>query len=156
LTEIFALYLWDYKHVSINIDGSSLDPSTLIASRKSVNLSDVVDEDKTYPVRLDIIEWRSATNRALYLCNENGFPLTKIERRFHIGSFQFSAYVKSPHVSKLQKEGTLEFAEMNPLVVTIADEANEAIKDYFRNRAADEARTAGVAGKLSGSRRKTR
>ena len=43
LTEIFALYLSDYKHVSINVDGSSLDPSTLIASRKSVNLSDVVE-----------------------------------------------------------------------------------------------------------------
>ena len=99
------------------------------------------DAGKAYPVRLDIIEWRSATNRALYLCNEKGFPLTKVERRYHIGPFQFSAYVKSTYISKLQKEGTLELAEMNPLIVEVADKAQETIKKYFRNRAAQEAWT---------------
>lgn len=141
LTEIFALYLADYKDVAISVEGTRVDPSSLIASQGSVNLSDVVEDEKAYPVRLDIIEWKSATNRALYLCNAKGFPLTEVERRFHIGAFQFSAYVKSEYISKLQREGTLEVAEMNPLVVTIADEAQDAIKDYFRNRAAQEART---------------
>jgi len=141
LTEIFALYLADYKDVSISLDGTRIDPSGLIASQGTVNLRDVVDEDKSYPVRLEIIEWRSATNRALYLCNEKGFPLSEVERRFHLSSFQFSAYLKSPYVSKLQKEGTLELAEMNPLMVAVVDEAQEAIKDYFRTRAAQEART---------------
>jgi hypothetical protein len=141
LTEIFALYLADYKNVTINVDGTRIDPSAVIASQGSVNLSDVVDEGKAYPVRLDIIEWRSATNRALYLCNEKGFPLTQVERRFHIGAFQFSAYVKSEYISKLQKEGMLELAEMNPQMVAVADEAQEAIRDYFRKRAAQEART---------------
>jgi len=141
LTEIFALYVADYRDVLISIEGSRIDPSSLIASQGSANLSDVVEEGKAYPVRLDIIEWKSATNRALYLCNEKGFPLTEVERRFHIGVFQFSAYVKSEYISKLQKDGTLEVAEMNPLVVAITDEAQDAIKDYFRNRAAQEART---------------
>ena len=141
LTEIFALYLSDYKNVSISIDGTHLDPSRLIASQGSVNLSDVTDDGKAYPVRLDILEWRSATNRVLYLCNEKGFPLTQVERRFHVGAFQFSAYLKSNYISKLQTEGTLELAEMNPAVISMSDEAQEAIKDYFRNRAAQEART---------------
>jgi len=142
LTEIFALYLADYKNVSINVDGRRIDPSAVIASQGSVNLSDVVDDEgKAYPVRLDIIEWRSATNRALYLCNEKGFPLTEVERRFHVGTFQFSAYVKSEYISKLQKEEMLELAEMNPQMVAVADEAQEAIRDYFRKRAAQEART---------------
>lgn len=141
LTEIFALYLADYGHVSISMAGSRVDPASVIASQGSVALSDVVDDRNAYPVRLDIIEWKSATNRALYLCNEKGFPLTEVERRFHIGAFQFSAYVKSGFVSKLQTEGTLEMAEMNPQIVRVVDEAQEAIKDYFRNRAAQEART---------------
>ena len=141
LTEIFALYLADYKHALINVNGVRIDPLAAIASQGSVTLSDVVEEGKAYPVRLDIIEWRSATNRALYLCNEKGFPLTQVERRFHIGAFQFSAYLKSNYISKLQTEGTLELAEMNPAVVSMSDEAQEAIKDYFRNRAAQEART---------------
>ena len=141
LTEIFALYLSDYQNVSISIEGTRIDPSKLIASKGSVTLSDVTDEGKAYPVRLDIIEWRTATNRALYLCNEKGFPLTEVERRFHVGGFQFSAYLKSEYMSKLQKEGTLELAEMTPPVVRMADEAQEAIKAYFRGRAAQEART---------------
>lgn len=140
-TEIFALYLSDYKNVSISIEGTRIDPSRLIASQGGVNLSDVVDEGKSYPVRLDIIEWRSATNRALYLCNEKGFPVTEVERRFHVGTFQFSAYLKSGYISKLQNEGTLELAEMSPVVVAMADEAQEAIKDYFRSRAAQEAQS---------------
>ncbi len=141
LTEIFALYLADYKDVTISVDGMGIDPSTVIASQGSTNLSDIVEDGKTYPVRLDIIEWKSATNRALYLCNDKGFPLTEVERRFHIGTFQFSAYVKSSYISKLQKDGTLELADMNPPVVAIAAEAQAAIKDHFRNRAAQEART---------------
>ncbi|MEO8628076.1 MAG: hypothetical protein ABI612_08230 [Betaproteobacteria bacterium] len=47
--EIFALYLSDYKNVSISIEGTRIDPSRLIASQGSVNLSDVVDEGKPYP-----------------------------------------------------------------------------------------------------------
>lgn len=141
LTEMFALYLADYEHVNINVAGTKIDPSRFIASKGSLNLPDIVEDGKSYPARLDIIEWKSTTNRALYLCNERGFPLLEIDRRFHLGSFQFSAYVKSPYVSKLQGEGTLELAEMNPLVVEIVDQAQEAIRDYFRDRAAQEARS---------------
>lgn len=139
--EIFALYLADYKNVSIFIGGARIDPTTRIASQTSVNLRDVVDEGKAYPVRLDIIEWRSATNRMLYLCNGNGFPLMQVERRFHVGAFQFSAYLKSEYIAKMQKDGTLELAEMNPRLMAAVDEAQDEIKKYFRNRAAQEART---------------
>lgn len=142
LTEIFALYLADYKDVSISINGVKIDPSSLIVSQGSVNLSDIVaDDGKAYPVRLDIIEWRAATNRALYLCNEKGFPLMEVERRFHVGSFQFSAYLKTSFISNLQKEGVLGLSEMDPRIVEVADEAQEAIRNYFRARAAQEART---------------
>jgi hypothetical protein len=141
LTEIFALYLANYKNVSIDVDSTRIDPTKIIASQGSVSLNDIVDDGKVYPMRLEIIEWRSATNRALYLCNDKGFPLAKVERRFHVGNYQFSAYLKSEYVSTLQKDGTLELAEMSPPIVAVIDEAQQAIKDYFRNRAAQEART---------------
>jgi histidine kinase/DNA gyrase B/HSP90-like ATPase len=142
LTEIFALYLADYKDVSISINGLRIDPSSMIVSQGSVNLSDIAaDDGKSHPVRLDIIEWRAATNRALYLCNDKGFPLMEIERRFHAGSFHFSAYLKTAFVSNLQKQGVLGLAEMDPRIEAVADEAQEAIRSYFRTRAAQEART---------------
>lgn len=141
LAEIFALYLADYKHVTISIESVRIDPTKLIVSQKSLNLDDIIDDGKAYPVRLEIIEWKSTTNRSLYLCNDKGFPLSQVERRFHIGSFQFSAYLKSEYISKSQKDGTLDIAEMSPPIRAAIDEAQKAVKDYFRIRAAQEART---------------
>jgi len=141
LAEIFALYLVDYKHIAVTVESTRIDPTKLIVSQKSLSLNDITDDGKAFPVRLEIIEWRSATNRSLYLCNDKGFPLAQVERRFHIGSFQFSAYLQSEYISKLQKEGTLDLAEMSPTVGSAVDEAQQAIKDYFRIRTAQEART---------------
>jgi len=140
LTEIFALYLADYQAVSIGIDAHRIDPGKMIVSRHSINLDDIVDDEKTYRTRLEIIEWRSMTNRTLYLCNEKGFPLVQVDRRFHIGNFQFSAYLKSEFISKLQRGETLELAEMNPSISKVIEDAYLSIKELFRNRAAQEAK----------------
>lgn len=141
LTEMFALYLADYEDVLLRLNGLRIDPAAAIASKGNVQLKPLEDEGKLYPVMLEIIEWRKATHRGLYLCNEKGFPLTQVEdRRFHVGTFQFSAYLKSEYVSKLQSDGTLELAEMNLRVVAAIDEAQDQIRAYFRNRAAQDAK----------------
>lgn len=141
LTEVFALYLADYPDLSITIDGKKVDPNAAIVSRKSTSLSDLSIDGKEYWARLDIVEWRTAANRALYLCNEKRFPLVQVDRRFHVGNFQFSAYLQSPYITSTQRDGTVELAEMQVPVVAAIDEAQLAIKDYFRNRAAQEARS---------------
>jgi Histidine kinase-, DNA gyrase B-, and HSP90-like ATPase len=141
LTEIFALYLTDYKATSVLVDGNRLDPSSLIASRTTAELSALTVEDKTYPATVEIIEWKEGSSRSLHLCTEGGFPLLKVDRRFHIGSYRFSAYIKCAYISKLQQEGTLELAEMDPAVDALVNEAQSAIKDYFRSRAAEDAQT---------------
>jgi hypothetical protein len=92
--EIFALYLADYRDISIVVNSTKIDPAKLIASNENINLTDVVGDGRAYPVRLEIIEWKSKTNRVLYLCNDKGFPLSTVDRRFHIGNYQFSAYIK--------------------------------------------------------------
>jgi Histidine kinase-, DNA gyrase B-, and HSP90-like ATPase/Type I restriction enzyme R protein N terminus (HSDR_N) len=141
LTEIFALYLANYSSAEIEVDGNRLDLAQCVVSRESIALPDLVDEDETYAAKLDIIEWKDATSRSLYLCNDDGLPLSRLERRFHIGSFQFSGYLKSNYVSSLQSKGTLDVAEMNPVIVQAADTAQEEIKKFFRRRSAEEAKT---------------
>ena len=140
-SEIFALYLADYRSVSIRVDTHKIDPDSVIASRHAVSLVDIIGDNKAHSARLEIIEWRTKTNRALYLCNEKGFPLLAVDRRFHVGAFQFSAYLKSTYISGLQKDGQVELAEMNPAVIAVIDEAQQAIKAHFRSRAAQEARS---------------
>ena len=141
LTELFAIYLANYTSVVVEIDGRPLNVAHCIVSREEVPLTAITEDGTTHTAQLDVIEWRDATNRTLYLCNEDGLPLSRLERRFHIGSFQFSAYLKSSYVSKLQVDGALEIAEMNPVVVKLAEEAQEEIKKFFRKRSAEEAKT---------------
>jgi hypothetical protein len=141
LTEIFALYLANYRDAHIEVNGAKLDIAKCIVSRESRKLAAIVDGESTYEVDLDIVEWRDATNRSLYLCNHEGLPLSRLERRFHIGSFQFSAYLKSTFVTELQAKGELDTAEMNPLIVQSVDGAQDEIKSYFQKRAAEDSRT---------------
>ena len=140
--EIFALYLKDYRDVSILYEGVKVDPATAIATTRTEQLEDIVEEDNTiHPVELEIIEWRNVTTRGLYLCTEQGFPLTKVTTRFHVGEFHFTAYLKSSFITKLHSDGQLDLAETNPLLNTCVEEARETVKAYFRDRGGERART---------------
>lgn len=142
LAEIFALYLINYKNVSISIGGTALDPEAAIASQHQRALAPITLEDGSeYPVDLHIIEWRSDTKRTLYLCSGEGFPLDQVETRFHVPGFSFSAYLKSPYVERLQNEGRIGLAEMDPPLNGAVERARHAIKEYFRERAAERAQT---------------
>lgn len=139
LTEIFALYLSDYEDVRVTVGGRRIDPTKAIASRKSFSLTDIVVGGKVHPVRLELVEWKGIHHRALFLCNEKRFPLAQVTRRFHVGEYQFSAYLQTIYMNVAQVEGTVDLAEMQPPIVSALDEAQRTIKDHFRARAAYEA-----------------
>ena len=141
LAETFALYLKDYRDVSVAYEGRQIDPTAAISGTEAVDLSEIDDDGEKYPAELEIIEWRNLTTRGLYLCTEQGFPLSKVTTRFHVGEFQFSAYLKSPFITKLHAEAQLDLAEMNTSINNCIEEAHETIKSYFRDRAAVRART---------------
>ena len=140
-TEIFALYLKDYRDVSIVYENQQIDPNAIIAKTHKIDLKEIIDEESAYPAEIEIIEWRGLTTRGLYLCNDQGFPLSKVTTRFHIGEFDFSAYLKSSFITKLHGEAQLDLAEMNPVLNQCIEEAQQTIKSYFRNRAAERARS---------------
>lgn len=141
LTEIFALYLADYPDVKVSVGGRRIDPKAVIASRKAFDLADIQTGDATHAAKLEIVEWKGLSNRALLLCNEKRFPLAQVDRRFHVGDFQFTAYLETSYLSAAQKEGTVELAEMQTPMVAAIDEAVKQIKQYFRQRAAVAARS---------------
>ena len=141
--EIFALYLKDYRDVSILYEAKEIDPTTAIATTHIAQLSNISETDQEstiHPVELEIIEWRNVTTRGLYLCTEQGFPLSKVTTRFHIGEFHFSAYLKSSFITKLHRDAQLDLAEMDPILSDCIDEAQQTIKAYFRERAAERAK----------------
>lgn len=140
-SEIFAIYLKHYRDIAIIIGGERIDPNVAIARTWDVELSPVPDDDGSlHAATLEVIEWRRQTKRALYLCNEQGFPLAQVETRFHVGDFQFSAYLKSPMVSALHQDNRLELAEMVPALANAVEEARNRIKAIFRDRASERAK----------------
>jgi Histidine kinase-, DNA gyrase B-, and HSP90-like ATPase len=142
LAEIFALYLSNYHDVTIAIAGKKLDPETAIASQSPLPLPPIrSSEGVEYPAELHIIQWRADTKRTLYLCPENGFPLDQVETRFHVPGFSFSAYLKSSYIEILHNEERLSLAEMDAALSASVEAARGAIKDYFHERATEQARS---------------
>ena len=141
LSEIFALYLIDYPDVEIIYRGESLDPEEAIASREKISLPDIVVDCESYPVELEIVEWRSPTERVIYYCDRNGLPLQRRQPRFHTPGYQFSAYLKSSFVSKLNEEGILELSEMNADLEDSYEVAQNEIKAYFKRKDVETARS---------------
>jgi hypothetical protein len=140
LSEIFALYLQDYRDVSIAVEGIIIDPKEAISSIKEFQLEDIILEETRYKADLEIIEWRTVTKRALYLCNEAGFPLSQVATRFHVGNFNFSAYLKSPLIARLYEEMQLELVEMNPQLSKAIETVHLKIREYFQERSTEHAR----------------
>ena len=61
LAETFALYLKDYRDVSIVYEGMQLDPATAIATARTEQLNHIDEDGTVHVVELEIIEWRNVT-----------------------------------------------------------------------------------------------
>lgn len=141
LSEIFAIYLTDYSEVEISVGGELLDPTAHIALRKKIDQNPIRVGTEVYPVELEVIEWTSATERAVFLCGEEGFPLQRVTPTFHSPGHQFSAYLKSPYISKLQNEGMIGLVELNGPLKFAYDMASESIKALFQQVDTEAAQT---------------
>jgi DNA primase large subunit len=58
-----------------------------------------------------------------------------------VPGLNFSAYLKSPYISSLSRDGTLGLAEMNPVLAGSVEATKEAIKAFHRERGAEKAQT---------------
>lgn len=141
LSEVFATYLKNYRDVQITLPAGNLDISVAIASSKVIPLGNTIDKGVEFPFELEIIEWKNQTNRVVYLCNEAGFPLSQTDIRVQVPGLNFSAYLKSPYISKLSRDGLLGLAELNPILNDVLSKAKEAIKNFHRERGAEKAQT---------------
>ncbi|SNY90116.1 Histidine kinase-, DNA gyrase B-, and HSP90-like ATPase [Cohaesibacter sp. ES.047] len=146
LSEVFALYLTDYKDVSIFVETNRLDPNKAIKEKASFDLEPLVDGEggdaKSYPVKLDLIEWKKSTERWFFLCGRHGFPFQRVKPRFQVPGYQFSVYLKSSFIDELQERGELDLAEMvTPALSHAQDAAIEVIKRYFEKKDAAIAKT---------------
>lgn len=141
LAEIFATYLRNYSSAKVSLQGIKIDPQTIISDTSEVNLSDIIESGKSYPARLEIVEWTRPTKRVLYLCDEKGFPMLSVDTRWHVGEKFFSAYLRSPIVREMADRNEIGLGEMNPNLAGAVEEARQHIKLHFRTKAAQAAQS---------------
>ncbi|WP_428699496.1 ATP-binding protein [Stappia sp.] len=140
LSEVFALYLTDYSDVGVYVETEKLDPSALIAERKTLNLHPIFVGGHEHAVQVELIEWKTASERWFFLCGPEGFPFQRIMPRFHTPGYQFSAYLRSTYVDVLQQRGVLDLAEMDAVLQETCDTAAELIKAHFRDKDVEAAK----------------
>ena len=91
-------------------------------------------------VEIRVIEWKTPTKRVLHLCDSGGACLHEAEAGVQIRApgFHFSAFIKTDHFRKLDKEGLLVIEDLSPDVDAILKASKKAIRGYFRKRLAEQ------------------
>ena len=135
LNEIYALYLTGYPSVRITVSGTKLDPAKLIEVRKTIVLPSIANADNPpHSAELEVVEWKTQTERMLYLCSKDGFPLHRIVPGIHAPGFEFSAYLRSAYVSELNEQGVLDLAELDSRLNESVENAKSQLREHFKAR----------------------
>ena len=140
ITELFAFYLRQYGQVRVYYNGEQIDPARIEERAKDYELPGVVVEDgKEVDAALTVIEWRTPTERTLYLCDKDGFALGEIPPGIQAKGYNFTAYLKSDYLRELDDDNALSLAELHPGLKALLDAAKKKLRAYFRRRNAEDA-----------------
>ncbi len=145
LTREFALYLQQYPRATVIFDGRPLESKTLIETirnlpvfRARIGNPNDGDETGTVAVSTTIIEWNIKMDRALYLCDADGFALHEMAPGVQAPGFAFTVYAKSTYFRQLKERGLLDL-DLTPDREKLVEEVKARVRDYLRQRTAEEA-----------------
>lgn len=140
-SEVFALYLTDYDDAQVFVDRERLDPESLIKNRTVFELDDIVVDGETYPAKFHLIEWKSSSERWVFLCGEDGFPFQRMTPNFQTPGHQFSGYLRSGFLDVLQSIGQIDLADWHPALHSAYERAAGLTKLYFKETDAEQSRS---------------
>ena len=140
LVQIFALYLHQYPKVRINYGGTALDPRSVEELSTAYELPEIETTDgRSFPVSLEIFEWRINVPRRLFFCDSNEFLIDEMSPGIQAPGFEFTAYLKSDYFAELLASNMLDLANMDTAVVRCLNAAKGVTREHFRKRAAEKA-----------------
>lgn len=138
VTDIFAPYLRQYPGAKIIYDGVPLDPSNSEAFVQEYDLGELVTENgDRFHLDMTVVEWNMPAKRGVLLCDEHGFMRHNALPRLHFRGFSYTAYVKSTHITVLDRQGLLQTGELTSDVRQILDAARAQLRHHFALREAE-------------------
>ncbi len=138
VAELFALYLRQYPNVSLIYDGKKIDIAALIRNVADYLIGVIKERDgEASETHLSVVEWNQPTERALFLCDESGVALHKMSVGIQAPGFEFTAYLKSAYIRKLDATGSLHLEEVDPTLNSLLEASRGKLREHFRERAAE-------------------
>jgi hypothetical protein len=140
IANYFAVYLMEFPGITIDYNGTIVDPKSAHNRYDNLSLGDITLADgKTAAADMTVIEWKQPQERALHLCDSRGISLHQVSPAIHAPGFNFTAYLKSDHIRELDKQGLLVVDDLHPDVTLLINAAKGKLKDHFRKRAVENA-----------------
>jgi hypothetical protein len=140
-TTEFACYLANHPGVTIDYDGTVLDPKT-VQDRAADLACDPVTLSTGVKVTptIRVVEWKAKVERSLHLCDETGVSLHEIKlgTSLRAPGFNFTAYLLCAEFRELDKENKLLLEDVHPDVSAITESGRKSLKAYFRRREAED------------------
>ena len=141
LIPVFALYLKNYKGITLRVSGEKLDSSQAIKDTTNIDLPPLVIDKIEHAVSVEIVEWNNVNEREIWFADSKCFPLEPYEKQVRgIGNFGFSAYLKSDYFRKLNNDGLLALRDLERSISDCSELAIGKIKEHFIARSREEAK----------------
>ena len=118
---------------AIVYNGEAIDPGGAEDASTTYPLPEIqLGEDQTIQAQLEIVEWtRPSSIEPIFFCDPSGVARGKIRARIHAPGFNFTAYLRSEEVPRLEKEGAILLDELHPDVKALAEAARGAMREHF-------------------------
>ena len=135
-----AVYLTEYPSITIDYNGTIIDPAPARLRYADLTLDEVqLSDGKTTTAKLTVVEWKEPQDRALHLCDATGISLHQVSPGIHAPGFNFTAYLKSDHIRELDKHGLLILEDLHMDVSALVQAAKVRLREHFRLRAVENA-----------------
>ncbi len=139
ITEQLALYLSQYPNIVVIYDNQRIDPSDAKEAEATYPLENIVlDNGQIVDAKMTVIEWKSDTDRVLYLCDSDGFAISETRPSIQAPGFSFTAYLKSDYFRELEEQNSL-LEDLNSDLKKVIGVARNKLKEHFRKRANESA-----------------
>ena len=136
-----APYLMANSGIRIVFDGETLDISKAISRNEIFTVTDEGnDEESPLAFDLRVLEWNKSRKGSLFWCDRHGVCLDETPLEIKGVRFPFSAYILSDKIPELNESGCLVAGDLNQEVRRFKELARGQLRDYFRQRQAEEAK----------------
>jgi hypothetical protein len=136
-----APYLIVNSGIRIVYDGHTLDVEAAVNRSHTFHIdNDANGEGVPLSFDLQVLEWNKSRKSTLFWCDKNGVPLDETSIDLKGMRFPISAYILSDSVRELSDAGSLAAGDLNPTVRRIKELARGKVRDYVRQRQAEEAK----------------